>query len=90
MQTISIADLKSLLPLLKSKGWNDSIRLLDQFELSGGTPGSACSMQVLSYDTGEWLLCELNGKDIYSLAHWNKIIRIDLGWDGAIRLAVAA
>lgn len=90
MQKIGIEDLKLLLPVLKSKGLNDAVRLLDQFELSGLAPGASCTMQVMSYVTGEWLQCELKGKDTYSLAHWNKAIRGELGWDGAIRLAVAA
>ncbi len=89
MQKLGINDLKLRLPILKSKGWNDAIRLLDQFEVMGGAPGSSCTMQVMSYDTGEWLQCELNGKSTFSLAHWNKVIRGELGWDGAIRLAVA-
>ena len=90
MQRLGIKDLQLLLPVLKSKWWNDAVRLLDQFELSGLPPGASCTMQVMSYDTGDWLQCELKGKDTYSLAHWNKVIRGELGWGGAIRLAVAA
>lgn len=90
MQKIGIDEIKQRLPVLKSKGWNDAVRLLDQFELSGLQPGASCTMQIMSYETGDWLQCELNGRDSYSLAHWNKMIRGELGWDGAIRLAVAA
>lgn len=90
MQKISVDELRPLLAVLKSKQWNDAVRLLDQFELTGQAPGAACTMQVMSYDTGDWLLCEYKGKHTYSLVHWNKVIRNDFGWDGAIRVAVAA
>lgn len=90
MQKFSFPDLKALLPLLKSKHWNDAVRLLDQFEVTGGAPGASCTMQVMNYDTGEWVTCEIKGRDTYSLAHWYKVIRGELNWDGAIRLAIAA
>lgn len=90
LKTLGIDDLKSLLAILKAKRQHESVRLLDQFELSGGAPGASCVMQVMCYETGKWLPCELKGKDTYSLAHWNKVIRCELGWDGAIRLCVAA
>lgn len=90
LKTVGIDDLKSLLSILKAKHQHESVRLLDQFELTGGAPGASCVMQVMSYETGEWLQCEVNGKNTYSLAHWNKVIRRQLEWDGPIRLAVAA
>lgn len=90
VQKLGLEDLKLRLPVLASKGWNDAVRLLDLFELTGQHPGASCTMQVLSYDTGEWLQCELKGKDAYSLTQWNKVIRGELGWDGAIRVCVAA
>lgn len=90
MQKVDIKDLKPLLSILKSKEWNDAVRVLDQFELTGGAPGASCTLQVMSYETGEWLPCEVKGRGTYSLAHWNKVIRTELGWDGAIRLCVAA
>ena len=90
MKSMDIEALKVLLPIFRAKGWKDAIRLLDQFEVIGCAPGARCTLQVMSYDTGEWMLCKVNGKDTYSLAHWNRIIRGQLAWDGLVRLVVAA
>ena len=76
--------------LLKAKGWDVGVRLLDQFELMNDRPGAKCVMQVMSYETGKWLLCVIHGRNIYSLAHWYRLLRSELGWDRAVRVAVAA
>lgn len=91
MQNLTeLEDIKSLLKLLRSKGWDDAVRILDQFEFMHRKYGTSCTMQIISYETGKWLSCELNGKSCYTLNQLNKIIRDDLAWDGPIRLAVAA
>lgn len=91
MQNLTkIEDIKSSLNLLRSKGWDDVVRILDQFEVTNQKYGTFCTMQVLSYETGIWLSCELNGKSCFTLNQLNKLIRDDLAWDGPIRLAVAA
>jgi hypothetical protein len=91
MQSLTeIEDIKSTLRLLRSKGWDDGVRILDQYEFKNRKFGECCTLQVLDYETCEWLPCKLNGKDEYSLNKINKIIRHDLDWDGPIRLAAAA
>lgn len=82
--------IKSTIELCKSKGWQDVVRLLDQSEFMGKPWGSACTMQVIDYGSGEWMECKHKGKAVYSLIQWNKLIRFDLAWDGPVRLAVAA
>ena len=83
-------DIKFMMALCKSKGWDDCVRLLDQSEVMGTPWGEACTMQVLDYMTGEWLQCTPDGKTMYSMTHWYKLIRSELAWDGPVRLAVAA
>lgn len=82
--------IKSMMDLCKAKGWDDSVRLLDQSEVMGTPWGKACTMQVLDYATGEWVQCAPGAKLVYSMAHLYKLIRSGLDWDGPIRMAVAA
>ena len=86
----NMGDIKSMMALCKTKGWDDAVRLLDQSEVMGTPWGNACTMQVLDYMTGEWLQCTPGGKAIYSIGHWYKLIRSELAWDGPVRLAVAS
>ena len=86
----NLAAIKSMMTLCEAKGWDDVVRLLDQSEVMGTAWGEACTMQVLDYDTGEWLQCTPDGKAIYSLGYWYELIRSELAWDGPVRLAVAA
>lgn len=82
--------IKSMMILCKAKGWDDVVRLLDQSEVMGTAWGKACTMQVIDYGTSNWVNCTPKGKAVYSMAHWYKLIRSELAWDGPVRLAVAA
>ena len=82
--------IKSMLVLCKAKGLDDAVRLLDKSELMDQPWGSECTLQVIDCVTGKWLQCTPDGKAIYSLSHWNELIRADLAWAGPVRLAVAA
>jgi hypothetical protein len=90
---LSMNDLKTKkdgLTLCQSKGWNDAVRVLDQSEVLGVAWGSACTLQVLDYGTGEWMHCPVGVKETYSMAHLYRFIRSALEWDGPVRVAIAA
>ena len=68
----------------------NSVRILDQSLVLEAAWGTACTLQIMNCETGQWISCALNGKNIYSLARLHHFIRSELKWDGAIRLAVAS
>lgn len=82
--------IKAALSLCQSKGWADPVRLLDLSEVLGTDWGESCTLQVLDYQTGEWILCTADEKDMHSMAHLYRFIRSKLAWDGPVRLAVAS
>lgn len=90
MKTLTTTQAKNNLSVCLSKGWEDVVRLLDQSEVMGRDWGSACTLQVLDYVTGEWHLCAAGEKATYSMAHLYRFIRADLAWCGPVRLAIAA
>lgn len=82
---------KSVLAVWISKNsYDEVVRLLDQSEVLTESPGSVCTLQVMDYVTGEWVQYSSGGRALYSMAHWYKLIRSELAWDGPVRLAVAA
>lgn len=83
----AIKALKSELETLKSKKWGDNaLRILDQHELSGKPWGADCTLQVMSYETGYYQPTGMHA----SLESLNRFVRVNLGWDGRVCVAVAA
>jgi len=83
---IDIENIKAQIALCVTKKRADFVRILDQCDIKGTQPGESCTLQVIDYSTGEWAGCD----SIYSLSGWYVFIRKELGYDGSIRLAVAA
>lgn len=77
-----------MIALVRSK-WPDAeaVRILDQHELDAGKPCDRCLLQVLDYTTGEYV--DL-GIPAAGMTHLVRLVRGDLGYDGPIRLAMAA
>jgi hypothetical protein len=65
----------------------EAVRILDQFELDGGKPCDRCLLQILDYDTGEYVGL---GFPLASMTRLVRMARGELGCDGPIRLAIAA
>lgn len=81
---------KAMLMLCESKGWNDAVRILDQSEVLGTPWGEACTMQLIEYTTGEWVVYAPTKKATNTLTALYKLIRGDLAWSGPVRLAIAS
>lgn len=82
--------IKSMLSVCVLKKWTEVVRLLDQSEVMGTPWGSACTLQVMDYGTGEWIPCAVGEKTTYSMAHLYRFIRSELAYDGRVLVAVAA
>jgi hypothetical protein len=88
-----IQSLKNELAVWRSKGGGDSqevVRLLDQAELGHVKWGQVLSLQILSYQTGDWILFNPPKASLRSLQAWYSFVRWELNWTGPIRVAVAA
>jgi len=86
----NLEHIKAGIDVCTAKGWPDALRILDQSKVLGGVWGTACTLQVMDCETGEWIPCAVNGKNIYSIARLYCFIRSELEWDGPVRLAVAS
>jgi hypothetical protein len=82
--------IKAALSLCQSKGWTDAVRLLDLSEVLGTAWGESCTLHVLDYQTGEWILCTADDRDVHSMEHLYRFIRSELAWAGPVRLALAS
>lgn len=79
---------RRMIALVRSK-WPDAeaVRILDQHELDAGKPCDRCLLQVLDYKSGEYVDLGIPAAGMTQLV---RLARGDLGYDGPIRLAVAA
>lgn len=89
----NIQSLKIELAVWRCKGDRDGhevVRLLDQAELGRVKWGEVLSLQVLSYQTGCWILFNPPKASLRSLQSWYSFVRWELNWTGPIRVSVAA
>lgn len=85
VKELTVDEIQCMIDLCTTKKWTDFVRILDQHEVSGAMLGELCSLQIMDYMTGAWVDVGV----INSLSYWYLVVREDLGYDGAIRLAVA-
>lgn len=88
---LDLGEMKNQLALLTAKHWAGEgvVRILDQHEVLGKAPGTACTLQLADYGSNNWLPCDAGGKPMRSLTAWYKLLRGELAWDERIVLAVA-
>ena len=92
-ETADVQTLKNELAVWRCKGGGDGqevVRLLDQAELGQVKWGQVLALQVLSYQTGRWVLFNPPTASLRSLQGWYSFVRWELNWTGPIRVAVAA
>lgn len=92
-ETADVQTLKNELSVWTCKNGGDGqevVRLLDQAELGRVKWGHVLALQVLSYQTGLWILFNPPKASLRSLQSWYSFIRWELSWTGPIRLVVAA
>lgn len=90
---VDLQSLKNELAVWRCKGGGDGqevVRLLDQAELGRVKWGQVLSLQVLSYQTGRWMLFNPPKASLRSLQGWYSFVRWELNWTGPIRVSVAA